>query len=263
MLPAVLKCYTPHSETDARDQLKSETEVFISHFIMNTFRIFKSYSCTLQLLFMFAFSAIPTAVLSDSEDDQWNEAFDETALEVNEGELVLLPRPPEKMVHHHHNQIKLASSSLVDGWVTLHQCHKHIDPVAELQIIYNERRIKNLSIDTFTNINQAWVEAHTVQLRGIHRGASLCIDASTKALTMNQDGTYSLNNGPFMRRFLDGYYPMHVTLDIEYPQDCLNLKETTPIHQEGFEVTVEHDRVQIKTWFEGRLMTEFVFAPTF
>ncbi len=229
---------------------------------MNTFRIFKPYRRSLLLLLTFTCGAIPTALLSDPEYDQWNEAFDDSALEVNEGELAFLMQPPEKMVHHHHNHITLVSSSLVDGWVTLHQCHKHIDPVAELQIVYNEGRIKNLSIDTYSNINQVWVEAHTVQRRGIHQGASLCIDASTKALTMNQDGTYSLHNGPFLRKFLDGYYPMHVTLDIEYPQDCLNLKETTPAHQKGFNVTVERNRVHIDTWFEGRLMTEFIFAPT-
>jgi hypothetical protein len=142
----------------------------------------------------------------------------------------------------------------------LHQCHHHIDAVSEAQIVYHKGRARELSIESSKNIDRAWVEGHTVQLRDIHPDAWLCLRVSSKALRVNGDGTYTLNHGPFMRRFLDGYYPLHVTIEIELPSDCLHFQGITPRQQEGFQVQQEPNRIFIDTWFEGRLQTAITLA---
>ena len=73
------------------------------------------------------------------------------------------------------------------------------------------------------NIEQSWVEDNTVQLRNVQENARLCVQAWTRALKSNGDGSYSLRNGPFMRRFLDGYYPMRVSMQIDYASSGLQL----------------------------------------
>ena len=63
-----------------------------------------------------------------------------------------------------------------------------------------------------------------------------------------------------MRRFLDGYYPMRLTLDIEYPAASLRFEAQEPQPQPGFQVERRSGRIQAEIWFEGRLITRFVFC---
>ena len=193
-------------------------------------------------------------------EEWWSDGLEDQALMVNEGDLVFLPPQSQGRVHHHHNRMILHGSSLLDGWITLHQCHEKIDAVHEAQIVYHKGRIRNLSIESSRNIGRVWVEGHTIQLRDILHDAKLCITASSKALRSNSDGTYTLKNGPFMRRFLDGYYPMHVTMDIILPSNCLRVERTSPKRQTGFDVRQARDRLSIDTWFEGRLLTAITFS---
>jgi len=102
----------------------------------------------------------------------------------------------------------------------MRQCHTHMDPVPSAQVVYNGECIRRLRISSFKDIRKACVEDHTVQLRDIGHGARLCIEAETLALQAQGEGLYTLSNGPYMRRFLDGYYPMHVTMDVDYPEPC-------------------------------------------
>ena len=207
------------------------------------------------------FFAYCSCVYAEPDDeDWWSDDLEEKALSVNEGDLVFLPPQPHEKVHHHHNRIILHTTSLLDGWITLHQCHEQIDAVHEAQIVYHKGRVRDLSIDFSRNIGRVWVEGHTIQLRNILHDAALCITASSKALNLNPDGTYTLNNGPFMRRFLDGYYPMHVTLDIALPANCLRVEHMSPQQQDGFEVRQLADKLSIDTWFEGRLLTAITFS---
>jgi hypothetical protein len=46
----------------------------------------------------------------------------------------------------------------------------------------------------------------------VEPGARLCLSAQTRALRNTGNGYFNLVNGPYMRKFLDGYYPMRVTL---------------------------------------------------
>jgi len=178
---------------------------------------------------------------------------------VNEGDLVFLIRHPARQVHHHQNHLTINAASLRDGWVQLSQCHEHLDRVPAAQITYNKERIRDLQIVTSGNIEQSWVENNSVQLRNILENARLCVRAWTRALRANGDGSYSLRNGPFMRRFLDGYYPMRVSMEIDYAASGLQLVSMTPARQAGFQVTERKGYLAFDAWFEGSLQTEFLF----
>ena len=207
----------------------------------------------------------PLLLVASAGSEDWNGEFEieNKGVEVNEGELVFLSPQTERAIHHHHNHIILPLTSLNDGWVHLLQCHKHIDRVPEAQVLFNKSRVRDLTIVSMINIGNAWVEENTVQLRDIHPNATLCVSVFSRSLIANQDGTYSLKNGPFMRRFLDGYYPMHVTMEVEVPSGCLQFLWIMPPQQDGFQVKSELNRVSIDTWFEGRLWTEITFTKTF
>jgi hypothetical protein len=108
---------------------------------------------------------------------------------------------------------------------------------------------------SFKDIDAVWVEANSVQLTNVRPGASLCVSARTRALEANADGSYTLRSGPFMRRFLDGYYPMRVSMDIEIADGDLRLLGTEPRRQAGFEVEETGSGVRLDALFEGRLKT--------
>jgi hypothetical protein len=209
--------------------------------------------------------SIPAFVSAkEGPDDEWfDDDLEVRIAKVNGGDLVFLAEPPLEPVHHHHNRVILDPDSLDNGWVTLIQCHRHLDAVPRTQVLYHQTRTRELSILSYQNIEQAWVEGHTVQLADVDHGASICIQARTRMLEFNEDGSFSLRGGPFMRRFLDGYYPMHVSMNIEVPQEYLRFVDTRPESQQGFEVQRTAEGVHIDTWFEGKLYTEVRFEADF
>jgi len=201
-----------------------------------------------------------TTVLAAEDDDSWwRDQPMERALAVNEGQLVFLEAPPTKAVHHHANRVSITQASLLDGWAHLEQCHENLDAVAELQILFNPERVRKLVIRKVRNVGQAYVEGASIQLRNVGRGALLCLSAETQSLQILGDGLYELRSGPFMRRFLDGYYPIHVTFEVDYPDD-IDLLDTTPAAQPGVALTAKHRHILLDTWFEGRLTTRFLFT---
>lgn len=193
------------------------------------------------------------------DDSKERNASEVNAREVNEGELVFLNETPEKALHHHHNAVTISPASLNDGWILIKQCHSNIDKVAAAQIVFAKNRVRNIKIVSYNNIEKAWVEGATVQFENVKSNATICIQADTHSLQHLENGTYSLRNGPFMRRFLDGYFPLHVSLDLNYAQTDLELTSFTPMSQKGFEVRQSKGTVSIDTIFEGRLHTEFHF----
>jgi len=200
--------------------------------------------------------------MSPEELEEWfNSDVDETAraLAVNEGELVFLAAPPANAVHHLRNRLTLGAESLRDGFVELYQCHDHLDAVHEAQVVYRYQRLRNLRIDSQRGIDKVWVEGATVQMVDIGKDARLCIRAEVGILYANADGSFTLRNGPFHRRFLDGYYPMHVTLEIRYPSTLLQYDGITPPEQPGFHLVRNPEGLTVEAWFEGMLTTETRF----
>ena len=194
------------------------------------------------------------AASTEVSDDEWFDESDDLQARiarVNGGDLVFLAEPPLDPVHHHHSRITLDAESLDNGWVTMVQCHSHLDAVARTQVVYHQTRARDLAILSYDNIERAWVEGHTVQLAEVGRAASICIRARTRMLEFNEDGSFSLRGGPFMRRFLDGYYPMEVSIRVHYPADLLTLQGFDPTPQPGYRLQTAPGEIELDARFAG------------
>jgi hypothetical protein len=197
----------------------------------------------------------------DPDAQFWDQPdLQEQVAAVSDGELRFVSERRARGVHSHRNWIRITEESLADGWVTLEQCHQDLDAVPAVQILFDPQGIRALRVLSAARIGQARVEGHSIQLRDVSPGASLCLRGESRALHDFGGGRYRLRNGPYMRRFLDGYYPMRVSLDIGYPVDRLRLASHSPAPQEGLRVTQEAGRVGLDAAFEGRLVTCFDFC---
>ena len=179
----------------------------------------------------------------------------ESAFHVNEGELRFLDKPPAKAVHHHQNRFRIDAESLASGWVRLVQCHDNLDAVPRSQITFREGFVRDLKVLSVHAIDNAWIEGASVQLVNVQRGARLCLAADTRALRNTGNGYFNLYSGPYMRRFLDGYYPMRLTLEIEYPPELLSLLDVSPDAQPGFTLEDSPGHLRMDALFEGVLQT--------
>ncbi len=204
--------------------------------------------------------AVSTATAQSMEDWAFpDDDLEARIAEVSDGELTLLDTEPDHPAHHHRNTIRISQRSLESGWVVLEQCHSDLDPVGALEIVYHPERIRQIHLLSTKNIAQARVEGPTVQLQGIEPSARLCLRAESRALAVLEDGRYQLRNGPFMRRFLDGYYPMRVSLEIRYPADLIKLASAKPLPGKAGSMQQTPGRIAWDSWFKGRLFTEFEF----
>jgi hypothetical protein len=187
------------------------------------------------------------------------EMFFKGTAEVNEGNLRFLDKAPDTPVHHHQNRITLTADSIATGWARLEQCHSHIDAVPSSQVVYSRQRIRDLRVTRADNIGKAWVQENTVQMENVGRDATLCVEAETRALAANDRGGFVLRNGPYMRRFLDGYYPMRVSMTVRLATPRLIYADIEPAPTTGFKVQTTPDEVRYEAVFEGKLRTAVHF----
>lgn len=218
----------------------------------------------LGILFLCVFISITGMKSTEYQDlEKWfyddNDDAEARALAVNEGDLEFLAAPPDKPPHELHNKFKIDSSSLKDGWIDLVQCHDNLDNVAAAQILYHPRRTKNIEVISSAGIERTWVEKNSVQMVNISKNARVCISAKVHSLYSNFDGTYSMRNGPFHRRFLDGYYPMRVTMDVDLPEGKLSFGAIEPAEQAGFSVDHDNEGMRVEALFVGELNIEVYF----
>ena len=197
------------------------------------------------------------AAPSAEEVEAWFDA--PSAGAVNEGDLVFLTRRPDRPVHTQSNDIVISEQSLADGWVRLLQCHENLDQVSRTQIVFRPGRVRDLKVESSRQVAKAWVEGASVQLQDIGPAARVCLSAQSRALEAQPDASLMLKNGPFMRRFLDGYYPMHVSLRVRMDAPTLRFAGLTPAPRAGFELTQGGREVRWEAWFEGRLVTRMRF----
>jgi len=179
---------------------------------------------------------------------------------VNEGDLQFVDAAKAAGSHVHDNRIRITAASLDGGWIELTQCHTNLDAVPRAQILFRPGGVRGLRIESSRNIGRAWVDGHSVQLEDVGDDARLCILAESKALKQLGDGHWRLRNGPYMRRFLDGYYPMQVAMDIRYPAERMRMVGQSPAAQPGFEVRRSEGSITVAATFEGRLITCFDFC---
>ncbi len=213
-------------------------------------------------LTLFLLTAVTARTETEAEKDWLDDDFEERIDRVSEGELEFLLTPPVEPVHHHQNTVILDEFSLEHGWARLNQCHEHLDAVPRAEVVFREGRLRNLAITAQRNLDRAWVEGASVQLVNVRAGALLCLSAESRVLHRNEDGSYSVRNGPYMRRFLDGYYPMRVTVEVRYPCSRLKFAGLSPPRQRGFSVSQKPCGVAFDAWFKGKLETELRFVET-
>jgi hypothetical protein len=235
---------------------------FIRHIAAAAGRLRLVGSVAAALLIGQAFGMPPAQADGDDDWPEWASQTDlmERVAAVSEGELRFLAASAADGKHAHLNRIRITEGSLDGGWVVLEQCHENIDAVPAAQILFGAGGIRELRIDSSQNIGRAWVEGHSVQLEDVKDDAVLCVRGQSRALLDLGDGRFRLRNGPYMRRFLDGYYPMRVSLDIEYPEDLLEIIGQSPENQPGFSVENGSRDLSVDATFEGRLVTCFDFC---
>jgi hypothetical protein len=191
----------------------------------------------------------------DDELDWFDENTEASYSNINEGQLQFLEKPSKTPVHHHHNTLIVLQESIETGWVKLVQCHENLDEFPSAQIVYNKNKVRDIKLTTHQNIGKAWVQDSSIQLKDIKNNARLCIEAESRALWPQADGTFLMQNGPFMRRFLDGYFPMRVSMDIKLPAS-LTFISIEPVEQNGFRVVKGKQGIHFDAWFEGKLTTK-------
>lgn len=205
------------------------------------------------------------ADFSPQQRAQWFDAsglFDSQAAQsVSSGDLrfVKADKIDTRFDYHMTNQIKFMATSLTDGWLSLNQCHYNLDAVKTLEIVYAADKTRNLRIVSQKHIGSAEVQGNRVQLNDIQGSAQICISAETRGLEAIGNQQWQLKRGPFMRRYLDGYYPMQVSLAVDWSQHPLQLIEMQPTAQQGV-VTQQNDRQFNAIYqFEGKLNPQLTF----
>lgn len=217
----------------------------------------------LTLLFLFAFPALQAEATPTTEElEKWFMS-DELAppSQSSDSHLTFIAPPTGKPALHSVNEITINLQSIKTGWVDLLQCYENLDPVPDMEVVYNYKNMRKLTIVKSQNIEQAYVKDQSVQLENVLKNAQLCIRTEVRIFYKNKDGSYRLVNGPFHRKFLDSYFPFHLTLKVNYPSAQLKFISSKPKHQFGFVVKHADNTLLIDSYFTGKLYTEVTFKP--
>ncbi|MGD8783762.1 MAG: hypothetical protein PVG75_04965 [Thioalkalispiraceae bacterium] len=219
----------------------------------------------LFIIVSFIFTTLAYAANEPTEEEleRWFESDELLPPEfskVNEGELVFLTKKPDKHVPFIENTIKIDEESIESGWVNIFQCYKGLDPIENVEIVYRYKQQRGLTIHSTNNISSAVVKNNSVQLVGVDKAASLCVSLQARIFYKIAEDTYELRNGPFERRFLDGYYPMHVQLNVAYPEKLIEFVNILPAPEAGYVVETKSNGIFIDAWFEGKLTVALNFT---
>jgi hypothetical protein len=195
-----------------------------------------------------------------SGEDWFNDDSDLSAEDVNEGDLKFIAPITDKNILHSEAVLEITEKSLETGWVSLNQCYRNLDQIDKTDVVYNFKSIKQLKITSSGNIGKTKVDGQTIQLEDVRSSAYICVQAEVQILEKTSQNTFVLSNGPYYRRFLDGYYPYHVTVNISYPADKLKYIRISPAPQPLFEIIQQSEKLVVDTWFEGILLIDIKFS---
>lgn len=165
--------------------------------------------------------------------------------------LKFIPPVTDKVVPHSYTRLSISPDSLRNGWVTLEQCHRNLDPVPSAEVVYRFRTMRGLAVTESHHIESTMVEGQSVQLHNVEHGAILCVAAEVE-LIRQQGERHHLRYGPFQRKFLDSYFPFHVTLELSLP-DGVTLDAISPTPEQGYELVRAPGRMVADAWFSGEL----------
>ena len=209
------------------------------------------------------FSALQAEPTRSAEElEKWFMSDEVTPpTESSDSHLTFISSPTDKPALHSINEITISPQSIKTGWVDLQQCYENLDPVPEMEVVYNYKNMRNLRIIKSKNIERAFIKGQSVQLENVLKNAQLCIRTEVRIFYKNKDGSYKLLNGPFHRKFLDGYFPFHLTLKINYPSTLLEFISSKPKPQFGFVIKHTNNTLLIDSYFTGKLYTKIIFKP--
>jgi hypothetical protein len=161
------------------------------------------------------------------------------------------------------NSLTISKQSLTNGWIRFDQCHYQLDPVAKIEVSYHPEKTKSLKVLSNNGINQVEVVGSFVVLQGVKKGAQVCISGSSKTLTP-EGRRFSINRGPYMRKFLDGYFPMIVEESIQLEDDVsAKLISQTPNLENSSNNQNKKSKdisdLTFKYAFEGVLQAHYLF----
>ena len=213
------------------------------------------------LFFLLVFSALQAeATPSADELEKWFMSDElKPPRQSSDSHLTFIASPTDKPALHSVNKITITPQSIKTGWVDLMQCYQNLDPVPEMEVVYNYKTMRKLTIVKSKNIEQAYVKGQSVQLENVLRNAQLCISTEVRIFYKNKDGSFKLVNGPFHRKFLDSYFPFHLTLKVNYPSKQLKFVSSKPKPQFGFDIKQSYNTLLIDSYFTGKLYTEIIF----
>lgn len=174
----------------------------------------------------------------------------------NEGQIKFLKERPDPGAYNYSSRVKITEASLNTGVVTIATCHYQLDPIRKVVIVFNENRIRKISIKSLDMMSAAEVKDNRVTLVDVERGASICIDIESKALDRLSNNQFRLNAGPLMRQYFDGYLPMTAKLRVDWPKDLMVVEKTNPVKQDGVNIYQGHDGVQLEMNFAGKLTAQ-------
>lgn len=198
--------------------------------------------------------------LSPEEIERWFNSDDELPInKVNEGDLTFLAEKSKDNLFYSSITIFITQNSIQTGWVNISQCYKNLDKIQKTVIVFRKNLIKNIAVTSLKNIDKSSVlDQHKLVLLNVKEDAELCLNATVRNFYQNEDQSFSMVNGPYHRKFLDGYYPYHLNLNIHFPK-TLQFLNSLPKSQVGFQITQNTNKLSVNSIFEGRLKTNFRF----
>ena len=175
-------------------------------------------------------------------------------------ELEFLPQSPAGAPHRQEMQVLIDAQSLKTGLVRVDQCHYRLDPVPATQIVFGPA-LKALQVTRSRNISSLDLEGRSVQLHDVGENAEICLRTVNQVFRRQADGSFVLRNGPFMRQFLDGYFPLQLQYQIRYPASLLVLESLTPeVPATAFKSNLP-GKLDLQVLFTGPLQLETRFRP--
>lgn len=215
-----------------------------------------------EICFVFCTLFYSTAVMPSTDDTHWPDDELDAIEQVNEGPLNFLNEAPVKPVLYAINTFTLSPASIETGWVQLQQCYRHLDQITKSVIVYQYKFMRELKLISSHNIGAVNIKDQSAELTDVGQDAEVCISAEVRNFYQNPDQSFSLVNGPYHRRFLDGYYPYRLTLHVIFTDTGLQVVKTQPQAQAGFSISHQPEHLLIETLFEGMLNIEINFRLT-
>ena len=194
------------------------------------------------LLLLLLLAALPAL----ADEAEWEEP------EIHDEPLRLFAEAPSGPIPHITTRLTLAPGT---PWVAIEQCHEGLEPFPRVEVVYRYRRMRGLRVVGREGIAKAWVEGQSVQLEEVARGATLCVELEAAILHPDGSGGYRLHQGPYHRRFLDGWFPLRLTLTIG--GGGLRVTTMEPPPQPGLTFDRRGDKTVVEALFAGKLELDF------